>query len=70
MAADLESTDEKKPSISEDGQHDQESSEPEQAVAKQETENNVVDWEGPDDPQKPMNWPVWKRMTQVVLASG
>lgn len=22
---------------------------------------NEVDWEGPDDPENPRNWPVWRR---------
>ncbi|KAJ5114106.1 hypothetical protein N7456_002640 [Penicillium angulare] len=25
----------------------------------------VVDWDGPDDPQNPLNWPVWKRTLLV-----
>lgn len=72
MAADLESAQEK-PAISEDGHHDQQSSEPsepDQTTIEQETEDNVVDWDGPDDSQNPRNWPAWKRMTQVVLASA
>jgi hypothetical protein len=68
MAADLESALEK-PAISEDGHHDQQSSEPDQAAIEQETKDNVVDWDGPDDPQKPLNWPAWKRMTQVFHAT-
>jgi hypothetical protein len=59
MAADLECAHEK-PAISEDGQ----------TAIEQETKNNVVDWEGPDDPQNPRNWPAWKRLTQVVLATA
>ena len=70
MASDLESAEEK-PVISEDGHHDdQQSSELLQATAEQETNNNVVDWDGPDDPQNPRNWPAGKRMIQVVLASA
>ncbi|KAL4878711.1 major facilitator superfamily domain-containing protein [Aspergillus karnatakaensis] len=34
-----------------------------------ETKDNVVDWDGPDDPQNPRNWPTWKRMAQVILAT-
>jgi hypothetical protein len=66
MAADLESAHEK-PASSEDGHDDQQSRESDQ---KQETKDNVVDWDGPDDPQNPRNWPVWKRMTQVAFASA
>ena len=69
MAADLESAYEK-PAISEDGHHGQQSSEPDQTAIEQETKDNVVDWDGPDDPQNPRNWPVWKRMTQIVFASA
>ncbi len=69
MAADLESAPEK-PGILEDGNHDQQSSEPDQTAIEQETKDTVVDWDGPDDPQNPRNWPAWKRMIQVVLASA
>lgn len=72
MAADLESAHEKKGVISEGGHHDdQQSSEPEQtAVERDETKDNVVDWDGPDDPHNPRNWPAWKRLIQVVFASA
>ncbi|KAH8748568.1 major facilitator superfamily domain-containing protein, partial [Hyaloscypha sp. PMI_1271] len=69
MVADLECAYEK-PAISEDGHQDQQSSEPDQTAIEQETTDNLVDWDGPDDPQNPRNWPAWKRMTQVVLASS
>lgn len=68
MAADLESAHEKQ-AISEDGHYDQQSSEPDQTAIEQVTKDNVVDWDGPDDPQNPRNWPAWKRMTQVVFAT-
>lgn len=68
MATDLESSHEK-PVISEDGYRDQQSSEPDQTALERETKNNVVDWDGPDDPQNPRNWPTRKRMIQVVLGS-
>lgn len=83
MATDLESAREK-PAVSDDGQHDQQSSEsdqrsnqpdqqssePDQTAIEQEKNDNVVDWDGPDDPHNPRNWPAWKRMTQVILASA
>lgn len=69
MAADLESAHEK-PATSEAGHHDQQSSKPDQAAIEQETKDNIVHWDGPDDPQNPQNWPAWKRMTQVVFASA
>lgn len=30
---------------------------------------NVVslDWDGPDDPAKPWNWPLWKRLVHTAL---
>ncbi|KAH7399822.1 MFS multidrug transporter-like protein [Cadophora sp. MPI-SDFR-AT-0126] len=27
----------------------------------------VLDWDGPDDPENPINWPKWKRQFHVVL---
>lgn len=68
MAADLESAHEKS-TISEGGDHDQQASERDQITFEQETNDNVVDWNGPDDPQNPRNWPAWKRMTQVFFAT-
>lgn len=68
MATDSESAAEKA-ATSRDGHHDQQSSDPDQPATEQETKDNVVDWDGPDDPQNPMNWPAWKRLTQVAFAS-
>jgi hypothetical protein len=62
MAADLESA-------HENFIEKQQSSEPDQTAIEQETKGNVVDWDGPDDPQNPRNWPAWKRMIQVFLAT-
>ena len=31
---------------------------------------NIVDWDGPDDPTNPMNWPAWKVKTQIFLVSA
>ena len=31
---------------------------------------NTVDWDGPDDPKNPMNWPAWKIKAQVFLVSA
>lgn len=61
---DLESAHEK-PVISENGY-----TEPDETAIEQETKDNVIDWDGPDDPQNPRNWPAWKRLTQVGLASA
>ena len=74
MASDLEAALEKPP-LSVDGHHDEQSSEPDQTPIEkqspvgQQTKDNIVDWDGPDDPQNPMNWPTWKRLIQVILAS-
>ena len=31
---------------------------------------NAVDWDGPDDPNNPMNWPAWKINAQIFLVSA
>ena len=31
---------------------------------------NAVDWDGPDDPKNPMNWPAWKINVQIFLVSA
>ena len=31
---------------------------------------NTVDWDGPDDPKNPMNWPAWKVKTHIFLVSA
>ncbi|PWY65698.1 MFS general substrate transporter [Aspergillus heteromorphus CBS 117.55] len=34
------------------------------------TDSNVVDWDGPNDPHNPRNWPVWRRAMLVgIIAS-
>jgi len=68
MAADLEYAHEKKQAISVQDDHVQETSD--QSPIEQETKDNVVDWDGPDDLQNPRNWPAWKRLTQVIIASA
>lgn len=30
---------------------------------------NTVDWDGPDDPEHPLNWSKLKRVSHVVLVS-
>lgn len=30
-------------------------------------ESNKLDWDGPDDPENPQNWPTYKRRMQVIL---
>lgn len=41
---------------------------------KQETETtirdpDIVDWEGPDDPENPMNWPLKKKVVATATIS-
>jgi hypothetical protein len=36
----------------------------------QENDPNVVDWEGPDDPENPMNWPHWRKIIAVGIVSA
>ncbi|KXJ93647.1 major facilitator superfamily domain-containing protein [Microdochium bolleyi] len=33
-------------------------------------ENVLIDWDGPDDPENPYNWPSWKKMTNCGLVSA
>ncbi|KAL3466936.1 major facilitator superfamily domain-containing protein [Aspergillus heterothallicus] len=67
--ADLENTHEKS-ILQEDKCNNEPSCGSDQAAIEQATKHNLVDWDGPDDPQNPMNWPAWQRMTQVALASA
>lgn len=32
-------------------------------------DEQVVDWDGPDDPENPQNWSSFKRYTHVILIS-
>lgn len=41
-----------------------------QPAEDEKSAENIVDWDGPDDPSYPRNWATWKRISQVVLASG
>lgn len=41
------------------------------AVTIQETNDpNVVNWDGPDDPEKPLNWPASKKWINIALISS
>lgn len=31
---------------------------------------NIVDWDGPDDPANPMNWGATKKNTAIAIASA
>ena len=32
-------------------------------------DDNVVDWDGPEDPENPLNWPTHKNFGHVILVS-
>ena len=33
-------------------------------------DSDIVDWNGPDDPENPMNWRKWKKTATIVLLCG
>lgn len=35
-----------------------------------EKDPNIVDWDGEDDPEKPLNWPSRKKWTYIILLSA
>lgn len=35
-----------------------------------ELDPNIVDWDGPDDPENPMNWPTWRKLVSVGIVSA
>lgn len=39
-----------------------ESRDPSNAVTEPRQEVNLTDWNGPDDPENPFNWPMWLRV--------
>lgn len=39
-------------------------------AAREDRDKNVIDWDGPDDPQKPVNWPARKKWTNIILVSA
>lgn len=39
------------------------------AIQQEERDQNVVDWDGPDDPENPLNWPAKKKWT-IIAALG
>ena len=41
-----------------------------QNKGEQAKDPNIVDWDGPDDPKNPMNWPVWKINIHIFLVSS
>lgn len=35
-----------------------------------EIDNEIISWKGPDDPEKPVNWPTWLRWTLMSLVTA
>ena len=42
----------------------------EQEKSDETIDTNIVDWDGPNDPSNPMNWPPWKIKTHIFLVSS
>lgn len=38
-------------------------------LASPKLQDDVVDWEGPDDPNNPLNWPATKSFGHVVIVA-
>jgi hypothetical protein len=39
-------------------------------LGQQAVDPNLVDWDGPDDPERPLNWPKRKKWANVFMISG
>jgi hypothetical protein len=57
--------------ISEEGDADLEKGKPSEAVdeEKELQDPNIVDWEGPDDPENPQNWSAAKKWSNIGILS-
>lgn len=56
----------------EDGDHrtaDLEKGTPETTAVETEKDPNIVDWDGPDDPENPMNWTARKKWANIAILS-
>nr|A0A8F4PNE5.1 RecName: Full=MFS-type transporter atr4; AltName: Full=Atranorin biosynthesis cluster protein 4 [Stereocaulon alpinum]QXF68950.1 atr4 [Stereocaulon alpinum] len=42
----------------------------EQEKSEEAIDPNIVDWDGPNDPSNPLNWPTWKIKTHIFLVSS
>lgn len=40
-----------------------------ESASQEARDPNLVEWDGPNDPENPLNWPSFKRTGHVVLAS-
>lgn len=49
---------------------DVEQQRPTEEKAPEERAPPVDDWDGPDDPENPWNWPFWKRCYHTFIPSG
>lgn len=38
-------------------------------VSEKEANPDLVDWDGPDDPENPFNWPSYKKWRQLMFMS-
>lgn len=70
MKTDIESVDGKAAMTGHDGHQERPASLDESTSERETKDDNVVGWDGLSDPLNPMNWPAWKRIIQVVLASS
>lgn len=52
------------------GTRSKSSDDEEQEKADENDDPNIVDWDSPDDPANPMNWPAWKVKTHIFLVSA
>lgn len=52
------------------GHRSEDSDKQEPETNKQEVDTNIVDWDGPDDPKKPMNWPEKLKWANVAVISS
>jgi hypothetical protein len=46
-----------------------EDSEKQSSLAQLDTDSNIVDWDGPKDPDNPLNWPASKKNFHVAIVS-
>jgi hypothetical protein len=41
-----------------------------ETAAREDKDQTLIDWDGPDDPQKPVNWPAKEKWTNIILLSA
>ncbi|KAI3392832.1 hypothetical protein diail_5145 [Diaporthe ilicicola] len=52
------------------GQTDEKVRHQEDGVGTTDGDNSIVDWDGPDDPECPRNWPARRKVLFVIVTSG